>query len=290
MSNPYFELGAIAILVWLTVGFLSFISKRIRKRQCLKYIEENKYELFDIDADLSMQTMKLCMKLQLQLDTFSSLVKSLRLHHEHFCSLSVQSNARNNPVAYLMKYANLDYDELTLHDLEYCYDFAISMELFQSNIANLSQRIYRCLPRYFRRYVDPYTLVFTVCSLKQQFSFDAPVFYFVYTSPAGRNTSVTPIPITSVLLEELIDNISSKLSKTEFTKMQRRLATPALKEAIKIRDDYTCCKCGNSIYKEPNLLLEVDHIIPISKGGKTEPNNLQTLCWKCNRAKGNRLE
>ena len=38
-----------------------------------------------------------------------------------------------------------------------------------------------------------------------------------------------------------------------------------------------------------NLLLEVDHIIPISKGGKTEPDNLQTLCWKCNRTKSNKI-
>lgn len=29
-----------------------------------------------------------------------------------------------------------------------------------------------------------------------------------------------------------------------------------------------------------NLLLEVDHIIPISKGEKMEPDNLQTLFWK----------
>ena len=35
------------------------------------------------------------------------------------------------------------------------------------------------------------------------------------------------------------------------------------------RDNYTCKLCGNSTKLEPNLLLEIDHIIPISKGGMT---------------------
>jgi 5-methylcytosine-specific restriction endonuclease McrA len=34
--------------------------------------------------------------------------------------------------------------------------------------------------------------------------------------------------------------------------------------------------------------LEVDHIKPISKGGKTVLNNLQTLCMDCNRGKSNK--
>ncbi|RAE55164.1 HNH endonuclease, partial [Burkholderia multivorans] len=39
---------------------------------------------------------------------------------------------------------------------------------------------------------------------------------------------------------------------------------------------------------EPHLLLEVDHIKPISKGGLSEIENLQTLCWRCNRSKSNK--
>ena len=60
-----------------------------------------------------------------------------------------------------------------------------------------------------------------------------------------------------------------------------------LRNYIIKRDNYTCQICGNSQYKEANLLLEVDHIKPISKGGLSIPENLQTLCWKCNRHKSN---
>ena len=66
--------------------------------------------------------------------------------------------------------------------------------------------------------------------------------------------------------------------------------TSSLREKIKIRDNYTCKNCGNSTDKEPNLLLEIDHIIPISKNGLTVEDNLQTLCWKCNRKKGSKIE
>lgn len=58
--------------------------------------------------------------------------------------------------------------------------------------------------------------------------------------------------------------------------------TSSLREKIKIRDHYTCQNCGLSIEKESNLLLEIDHIIPLAKNGLTTETNLQTLCWKCN--------
>ncbi len=53
---------------------------------------------------------------------------------------------------------------------------------------------------------------------------------------------------------------------------------------------HTGLPCGvSTINQEKNLLLEIDHIIPLSKGGITTEKNLQTLCWKCNRAKGAKI-
>lgn len=40
---------------------------------------------------------------------------------------------------------------------------------------------------------------------------------------------------------------------------------------------------------ETNLLLEINHIIPVARGGETVEDNLQTLCWKCNRAKSDKI-
>ncbi len=67
------------------------------------------------------------------------------------------------------------------------------------------------------------------------------------------------------------------------------MATLNLRERIKNRDGYTCQICRLSTKDEKNLLLEIDHIIPLSKGGVTCESNLQTLCWKCNRSKGSKV-
>lgn len=112
---------------------------------------------------------------------------------------------------------------------------------------------------------------------------------FVYTSGGGMAQRYFTVPMTNETIIALIEMLESKLTAGAFAKEQRVLMTPKLRESIKERDHYTCCNCGNSTLTEPNLLLEIDHIIPVSKGGLTEESNLQTLCWKCNRSKGNKI-
>ncbi len=59
---------------------------------------------------------------------------------------------------------------------------------------------------------------------------------------------------------------------------------PRMRAEILRRDNYRCVHCGKNV-KDDEIKLEVDHIIPVEWGGKTEPKNLQSLCRKCNQGK-----
>jgi hypothetical protein len=51
------------------------------------------------------------------------------------------------------------------------------------------------------------------------------------------------------------------------------------------RDKFTCQYCGKSA---PNVLVELDHIVPRAEGGSDDILNLITSCTDCNRGKGAR--
>jgi hypothetical protein len=51
-------------------------------------------------------------------------------------------------------------------------------------------------------------------------------------------------------------------------------------------DNFTCVYCGRT---PPDVTLEVDHIIPKSKGGEDIQENLLTACFDCNRGKRDNL-
>lgn len=50
------------------------------------------------------------------------------------------------------------------------------------------------------------------------------------------------------------------------------------------RDGFRCCYCGASA-EDTDVVLEVDHIEPVSKGGTDSIDNLVTSCFGCNRGK-----
>lgn len=52
------------------------------------------------------------------------------------------------------------------------------------------------------------------------------------------------------------------------------------------RDEFTCQYCGNH---PPKVILHLDHIHPVSKGGDNSEDNLITSCFECNMGKGAKL-
>lgn len=75
-----------------------------------------------------------------------------------------------------------------------------------------------------------------------------------------------------------INNIKQKNTRSRYIPASVRVD-------ILNRDKYKCVFCGRS---SKQIQLEVDHIIPFSKGGSNDLSNLQTLCIDCNRGKGAR--
>lgn len=67
---------------------------------------------------------------------------------------------------------------------------------------------------------------------------------------------------------------------------KRKTLRPVDRFEIFKRDCFTCQYCGA---KPPGVLLHVDHILPIAKGGGNESSNLVTACQDCNQGKAARL-
>lgn len=80
-----------------------------------------------------------------------------------------------------------------------------------------------------------------------------------------------------VYIREIVSDAKIINKKKERGKMTRSLRYKVLK-----RDHFRCKICGNT---SKDSILEVDHIIPISKGGTSIESNLQTTCFDCNRGK-----
>lgn len=68
--------------------------------------------------------------------------------------------------------------------------------------------------------------------------------------------------------------------------MSRESLSKGKKFDILSRDNFTCVYCGRSA---PAVKLEVDHLIPVAKGGTNEHSNLVTACEDCNRGKRDKI-
>ena len=112
-----------------------------------------------------------------------------------------------------------------------------------------------------------------------------------YTSPKGQNSYTRRLDWDFAHLEVGMHEARQareQRSTTEYLRRRERsLMTPKLRTDVLRRDGSRCRMCGASA--ADGATLHIDHIVPVSHGGRTIPDNLQTLCQSCNLGKSNRF-
>lgn len=208
----------------------------------------------------------------------------------HNASLQVVRNASVEPIKYLMKYFSIKADQETLSDVQRVADDVSRLEEAVNNVGRREAEIIaRISPPAFilKRYSDEFWDLIGVHL--SPITVPYPNYKFQYTSAGGNSGQAADIRLDTPALDALSEELVKKIRWAKSAAGQRALMTAHLRGWIKDRDNYSCMQCRVSVAAEPHLLLEIDHIIPVSRGGLSTPDNLQTLCWRCNRSKGAKM-
>lgn len=210
------------------------------------------------------------------------------------CSRTVCDNARREPFKYICKYFGIKADEENLGKFETALnDFSAAEDgktALKAEREAILESISADIPWVIKK--------FSQKQLEKNLGFEEvdfstlyfPKYEFKYTSAGGNTGTTYDIVMDIDNLNRFVVYLSEKIKFSKSVAGQRALMTSKLRQHIKERDHYTCRHCGVSTADEPHLLLEIDHIVPVSKGGLTTEDNLQTLCWRCNRSKGDKME
>jgi HNH endonuclease len=84
--------------------------------------------------------------------------------------------------------------------------------------------------------------------------------------------------------EQMLRDGTLCVAEATQNKWPSRYVSEKLRLQVLERDGNKCVKCGKTTD------LEIDHVVPVSKGGESKLENLQTLCRPCNRRKRVRVE
>lgn len=101
------------------------------------------------------------------------------------------------------------------------------------------------------------------------------------------------LPVIALAFCSALENIAfrrpmpdavDKSTAREGSDMDGRRAIGArLRFEVFKRDSFTCQYCGR---KAPDVILQCDHVTPVTEGGETDILNLITSCRECNGGKG----
>ncbi len=290
-------------IAWLVYRFIYYRSK--------SFIElKNKIEKYTVDCNELNEHIEELKRTHIGIDKLDygtssyhdtskynykrpELKKQVFAANVHNCTRNVCDSARKQPFKYICKYFNIKSTEENLSQFENMLNNFEAAENGKKLLINEKNNIIKgisseipFLIRTFDKKTLEKKLGFQPIDLSTVYF---PKYIFKYTSSGGNAGTQCDIVFDIDNLNRFVTYLSESIKFKKSAAGQRALMTSKLRHEILERDGYTCKYCGSSQKDEPNLLLEVDHIVPISKGGMTSVDNLQTLCWRCNRTKGSKI-
>lgn len=171
------------------------------------------------------------------------------------------------------------YANLTLYQC-YCSELAVlpsDMAYVEAEAKGIPYAVFHrmekdlCIPLYEEEVAPPTFLI-----------------HVNYHSPQGRNVYRRDYAVTFEKFAKLFEKVRKRRDARNTAAYQRKIMSHSLRYDIMKRDGFRCVLCGRSANE--HIILHVDHILPVSKGGKTEYSNLRTLCNECNMGKRDKYD
>lgn len=298
MSN--YTATAIAAVMIIVLGYLigGIINERekIKRIRTLKWLkkerirkekEERIYQeqLAVVKATSQRYQELLCLSMRYHFDRDIKLQYSLsktvnsKAQFDHFNCEEYFYEGIDQRFDECEKFIERVYANLTLYQ---CYCVEMSLLPTEVTYSEAEQKgipydVYRrmeknlCQPLFEEEFVSPTFLI-----------------HVNYHSPQGRKVYRRDHVIIFEQFATLFEQVRQRRDTRSTAAYQRKIMSSSLRYDIMKRDGFRCVLCGRSASE--GVKLHVDHILPVSRGGKTEYGNLRTLCCECNMGKRDKYD
>lgn len=287
--------GMIVVLVFLLGGIIDEKAKirQIRTRKWLKKeririekeerIRKSRFEIVKASSKRYQELLGLSMRYRFDRDIKLQYSLSKRVNYkaqfDHFNCGEYLCEEIEQRFDECERFIQRVYANLTLYQC-YCIEIAaLSSEVTYSEAESrgVPYDVYRsmerelCLPLFEEEFVAPTFLI-----------------HIDYQSPQGRKTYRRDHVVVFEEFSALFETVRKRRDARNTAAYQRKIMSHSLRYDIMKRDGFRCVLCGRSA--NDHVTLHVDHILPVSKGGKTEYGNLRTLCSDCNMGKRDKYD
>lgn len=163
------------------------------------------------------------------------------------------------------------------------------VDIIKSNIKPISKKIAGISTKKFskieNRILNRMLLPKPVCSV-------SVLCEVVYTTPSRKKTITSMNTFSFAELKSQYNAVVNAQNEKDMRAFQIELERAKMSSSLRYdvlkRDGFRCQICGSTA--QDGVKLHVDHIIPVSKGGRTTLDNLRTLCDRCNLGKSDKID